>query len=92
MARRSAIWMLLRPEKDLKLFVVEQGSDIFLPLFIWPESPVSVEINSDIFFNDIRVTKNVLIINNEDCNGKDNYKYSGNDKYNSASTKRLYKI
>ena len=63
---------------------MEQGSDIFLPLFIWPESPVSVEINADMFFNDIRVTKNVLIRNNEDCNGQDNYKYAGNDKNNDS--------
>ena len=65
MKKQSAIWMFLRPQSDLKVFVVDRGLDIFVPVFIWPEHLPSIEIDQNMMVTDMRITKNILIKNNE---------------------------
>ena len=77
MKKQSAIWMSLRPQTDLKVFVLETGMDIFVPVFIWPKHIPSIEVHQNMMTTDMRVTKNVFIKNQENCETKENYRYAG---------------
>ena len=76
MKKLSAIWIALRPQTDLKVFVVEPGLDIFVPVFIWPKHIPSMEVHKNMMMIDMRVTKNVFK-NHENCETNENYKYAG---------------
>ena len=69
--------MHLLPQKDLKVFVLDHGMDIFVPVFIWPTPIKSIEINQNTLLMDMRVTKNIFIKNDQKCEDKDDYVYTG---------------
>ena len=73
----TSIWMHLLPQKDLKVFVLDHGMDIFVPVFIWPTPIKSIEINQNTLLMDMRVTKNIFIKNDQKCEGKEDYVYTG---------------
>ena len=73
----TSIWMHLLPQKDLKVFVLDRGMDIFVPVFIWPTPIKSIEINQNTLLMDMRVTKNIFIKNDQKCEGKEDYVYTG---------------
>ena len=69
--------MHLLPQKDLKVFVLDRGMDIFVPVFIWPTPIESIEINQNTLLMDMRVTKNIFIKNDQKCESKEDYVYTG---------------
>ena len=69
--------MHLLPQKDLKVFVLDRGMDIFVPVFIWPTPIKSIEINQNTLLMDMRVTKNIFIKNDHKCEGNKDYVYTG---------------
>ena len=73
--------MHLLPQKDLKVFVLDRGMDIFVPVFIWPTPIKSIEINQNTLLMDMRVTKNIFIKNDQKCEGKEDYVYTGTYVY-----------
>ena len=77
MKKQSGIWLFLRPQKDLYVFVLEPGMDIFVPIFIWPNYLASTKLDQDMMIADMRVTKKVLIDNHENCEGSESYRYAG---------------
>ena len=81
MTNTSGIWLFLRPQEDLKVFVTGSGLDVFVPAFIWPETPEFTEIDKTTLITDLRITKKLFIRNNENCEDTRNYKYSGKCKY-----------
>ena len=70
--------MHLLPQKDLKVFVLDHGMDIFVPVFIWPTPIKSIEINQNTLLMDMRITKNIFIKNDQKCESKEDYVYTGN--------------
>ena len=77
MTRTSFIWLNLLIQKDLKVFLMDHRMDIFVPVFVWPEPLASKDINPNLMFYDIRVTKKLLIRNRKNCENKVDYRYSG---------------
>ena len=73
----TSIWMHLLPQKDLKVFVLDHGMDIFVPVFIWPTPIKSIEINQNTLLMDMRITKNIFIKNDQKCESKEDYVYTG---------------
>ena len=73
----TSIWMHLLSQKDLKVFVLDRGMDIFVPVFIWPTPIKSIEINQNTLLMDMRVTKNIFIKNDQKCEGNKDYVYTG---------------
>ena len=73
----TSIWMHLLPRKDLKVFVLDRRMDIFVPVFILPTPIKSIEINQNTLLMDIRVTKNIFIKNEQKCESKEDYVYTG---------------
>ena len=69
--------MHLLPQKDLKVFVLDHGMDIFVPVFIWPTPIKSIEINQNTLLMDMRITKNIFIKNDQKCERKEDYVYTG---------------
>ena len=69
--------MHLLPQKDLKVFVLDRGMDIFVPVFILPTPIKSIEINQNTLLMDMRVTKNIFIKNDQKCEGNKDYVYTG---------------
>ena len=69
--------MHLLPQKDLKVFVLDHGMDIFVPVFIWPTPIKSIEINQNTLLMDMRITKNIFIKNDQKCESKEDYVYTG---------------
>ena len=73
----TSIWMHLLSQKDLKVFVLDRGMDIFVPVFIWPTPIKSIEINQNTLLMDMRITKNIFIKNDQKCESKEDYVYTG---------------
>ena len=73
----TSIWMHLLPRKDLKVFVLDRRMDIFVPVFILPTPIKSIEINQNTLLMDMRVTKNIFIKNEQKCESKEDYVYTG---------------
>ena len=69
--------MHLLSQKDLKVFVLDRGMDIFVPVFILPTPIQSIEINQNTLLMDMRVTKNIFIKNDKKCENKEDYVYTG---------------
>ena len=84
MKETSAIWLHLYPQKDIKVFVLEQGMDVFIPVFMWPDPLPSMDINPNTIVNDIRVTRKIFIKNGKNCDNKENYRYSGKRHYENS--------
>ena len=71
------IWIHLNTEKEYNIYVLGQGKDIFIPFFMWTKPPSYAEITKDTLVADVKIAKNLLIKNGNDCEDYDDKGYSG---------------
>ena len=77
MSPKDMIWIYLDSEKELNVYVLGHGLDIFIPLFLWTKPPSYAEITKDTIVADVKITKNLLIKNGNNCEDYDDKGYSG---------------
>ena len=71
------MWLNLSLVTQLKLYVIEPGSDVFIPFFTWPRIPPQIIMSNGTSMADIRMTKKMFLRNDNECNNTDGYAYSG---------------
>ena len=62
---------------EFNVYVLGHGLDIFTPIFMWTKPPSYAEITKDAIVSDVKITKNLLIKNRNNCEDYDDKGYSG---------------
>ena len=77
MSPQDMIWVYLNTEKELNVYALGRGLDIFIPIFLWTKPPSYAQITKDTIVADVKITKNRLIKNGNNCEDYDDKGYSG---------------
>ena len=83
------IWLEFNSNLDLKLFLVEPGNEIFIPLFLWPsnQDPKLLPIRKNDNVIDVRIQRTYCIKNSPGCLDAD--AYSGAYYYPNVNTSTI---
>ena len=72
----DGISLWLNAKKALRLDMIYPGGEIFVPMGIWPNSPVRLDFKRDRDFARFRLKKG-LYLSKEKCNNSQDYIYGG---------------
>ena len=77
MKPQDQIWLYILQNKELNVYVMEDGLDIFIPMFLWNKPLSSAKITKESLVADVKVTKNLFIRNGKNCKNYESDSYSG---------------
>ena len=77
MKNQDSIWLYISQDKELNVYVMENGLDIFIPMFLWNKPLSSAKVTKESLVVDVKVTKNLFIRNGKNCKNYESYSYSG---------------
>ena len=78
MKNQDSIWLYISQDKELNVYVMEDGLDLFIPMFLWNKPLSSVKITKESLVVDVKITKNLFIKNGKNCVIYESYSsYSG---------------
>ena len=77
MKNQDNLWFYLSQEKEINIYVLEDGLDIFIPMFLWNKPLSSARLTKESLVVDVRMTKKLLIKNGKNCGFYEPYRYSG---------------
>ena len=77
MKLQDNIWLYISQNKELNVYVMEDGLDIFIPMFLWNKPLSSAKITKESLVADVKITKNLFIRNGKNCDNYEKYSYSG---------------
>ena len=69
----SVFWFDLKPNADLRLFLIDPEYEIFIPMFMWPQAPAFDQIRKGDSINEFRVQQHILIKNTKGCMSRAHY-------------------
>ena len=72
----DGVFLWLNTKKTLRLDLIYPGEEIFVPMGIWPNSPVKLNFRGDRDFVRFRLKKG-WYKSKEKCNDSQNYNYGG---------------
>ena len=72
------IWLELKTKFEFTLFVVDSDDEIFMPISVWPNNPGETKLGTSSSWDEIKVTKEIRIKQDETCNNTKEYVYGGN--------------
>ena len=75
----DVVWLELYETSDLKIYFMNPGEEVFVPMFIWPHMIDVREqrLSQRNEYTQIRLTKESNMRKNDACNATDTYIYGG---------------
>ena len=77
MKLQDNIWLYISQNKELNVYVMEDGLDIFIPMFLWNKPLSSAKVTKESLVVDVKITQNLFIRNGKNCGVYGSYSYSG---------------
>ena len=69
--------MELKAGVDLRLYLIDPGNEIFAPMWVWKFIPTQQQLRKTDEWIEIRLSKEVTVVDQNDCNTTKEYVYGG---------------